>query len=69
MNLILLSKVKLKDIFWDHKNDCLIYKEDKKLCDIKLYNKLYLVEDNIKVKLINNIIEAHFNVIKLKTLL
>ena len=46
-----------------------MYKEDKKLCDIKLYSKLYLIKDNIKVKLMNNIIKAHFNAIKLKALL
>ena len=46
-----------------------MHKEDKKLCNIKLFNKLYLIKDNIKVKLINNIIKAYFNIIKLEILL
>ena len=39
-----------------------MHKEDKKLYDIKLYKELYLIEDNIKVKLINNIIKTYFNI-------
>ena len=44
-NLISMSKVKSKEIYWDSLNNKLI-KKNKFFCDVKRWKKLYLLENN-----------------------
>ena len=46
MNFIFMSKVELKEVYWDSLNNKLI-KENKFFCDVKKWKGFYFLENNI----------------------